>query len=76
MDTLTRSEKIALAPRLVTKRHLAERYAVSPRTITSWLRTRRLPHYRLNARCLRFDVDACDRALDGFIIQARKDGAA
>ena len=44
------------------KQTLAERYGVSPRTITNWMRADLLAFFKIR-RVVRFDVAACDAAL-------------
>lgn len=46
-------------------RQLAERYQVSSRTIQNWRDNKLIPFIRVNARLIRYDPDAVDRALRG-----------
>ena len=48
--------------RFADKRTLAERYGVSPRTITNWMSAGLLAFFKIK-RVVRFDVAACDAAL-------------
>lgn len=50
---------------LVTKKVIAHRYSVSPRTIELWVRKRRLPAIKVG-RELRFRIEDCDRAIERF----------
>lgn len=51
-------------PKLLSASQLATRYGVRPKTIRTWARRRILPVIQLSSRCLRFDPQACDAALD------------
>lgn len=44
------------------KKMLAERYGVSPRTITNWMNAGLLVFIKIR-RVVRFDIPACDAAL-------------
>lgn len=48
---------------LVTKKFLAARYSVHRKTIEEWVSCGILPVIRVNARCLRFDLEECDAAM-------------
>ena len=48
--------------RFADKRLLAQRYGVSPRTITNWMSAGLLAFFKVR-RVVRFDVAACDAAL-------------
>ena len=54
--------------RFADKRTLAERYGVSPRTISNWMSAGLLAFFKIK-RVVRFDIPACDAALrqHGFI---------
>ncbi len=45
---------------LVGKDELAERLAISPRTIEKWVGQRRIPFVRIGGRCVRFDLAEID----------------
>lgn len=49
--------------RFVTADELAKRYGVRPTTIKAWAGRERIPAVRMSARTIRFDAEACDRAL-------------
>ncbi len=49
-------------PKLVNKRDIARRYAVSERTIQELMRNDKIPYFKLGY-VVRFDIEACDRAL-------------
>jgi hypothetical protein len=72
MSTNTNStEKSPEEPqaRFVTKPGLARRYQVCPRTIENWMRSKMVPFLRIGKRGVRFDPEACDRALSRFIVK-------
>ena len=48
--------------RFADKRLLAERYGVSPRTITNWMSAGLLAFFKIK-HVVRFDVVACDASL-------------
>ncbi len=50
-------------PTLADASYMARRYSVEPKTIRRWAAEGRLPVIRLSARCLRFDVAACDAVI-------------
>lgn len=52
--------------RLITKKELSIVLSVSPRTIETWVRNRRIPAYKLGRRCTRFNLRAVLEALDQF----------
>lgn len=55
------NETIAPNDRLLTKEELAQYLQVTTRTVTIWIKKRRLPHYRLGCRRVRFkrsEIDA------------------
>lgn len=51
--------------RLLTAEELADRLAVSPRTVIEWAKTGRIPEVRASERIRRFDYDAVVEALKG-----------
>ena len=55
-------ENTAPDRRFADKQTLAERYGVSPRTITNWMSDGLLAFFKVR-RVVRFDVAACDAAL-------------
>jgi hypothetical protein len=59
---MNETEIITTDRRFADKRTLAERYGVSPRTITNWMRAGLLAFFKIR-RVVRFDVVACDAAL-------------
>ena len=48
--------------RFADKTTLAQRYGVSPRTISNWMSTGLLAFFKIK-RVVRFDIPACDAAL-------------
>jgi hypothetical protein len=52
-----------MTAKLITKKELAVWY-VHRKTIESWVDCGILPKIVINPRCIRFDVEKCDRALD------------
>ena len=48
--------------RFADKRTLAERYGVSPRTISNWMSAGLLAFFKIK-RVVRFDIPACDTTL-------------
>jgi excisionase family DNA binding protein len=46
----------------LTKKEIAARYNVSPRTVSNWVRNGILPALKIGG-VLRFDPEACDLAL-------------
>lgn len=47
----------------VSGREIARRYDVTPRTVSKWARTARIPSIRVSSRCIRFDLDAVQQAI-------------
>lgn len=56
------TEITATERRFADKRTLAERYSVSPRSITNWMNAGLLVFFKVR-RVVRFDIPACDAAL-------------
>jgi len=56
------TNQIGTDRRFADKTTLAERYGVSPRTITNWMSAGLLAFFKIK-RVVRFDVAACDAAL-------------
>jgi hypothetical protein len=50
--------------KLITKKELAVRYSAHRKTIEKWCDCGILPKVVINRRCVRFDVEKCDRAMD------------
>lgn len=48
------------------KSQIASYCNVSPRQIEKWMRERKIPYRKLGRRCVRFDLDAVDRALSRY----------
>ena len=59
---MNETETITTDRRFADKTTLAERYGVSPRTITNWMSAGLLAFFKIK-RVVRFDVAACDAAL-------------
>jgi len=53
-----------MTPKLVSKKELAARFSVHPKTIEKWVDAGILPKVRINPRCVRFDLARCDLAMD------------
>ncbi len=66
-DQATSTEKAQVG--LVKKPKIARRYDVSIRTVENWMRERRIPFVRVGLRGIRFDPNACDRALARFTVK-------
>ncbi len=47
----------------VTTEELAERLKIKPATLRGWARRRIIPCIRITPGCVRFDVEAVERAL-------------
>jgi hypothetical protein len=47
---------------------IERRYGVSPRTLDNWLRTRKIPYYKIGSM-LFFSIERCDAALERFQIK-------
>jgi len=52
-----------MTAKLISAKELAVRYSVSAKTIRKWGRCALLPVVKLNCRCIRFDVEACDTVI-------------
>ena len=50
-------------PVMVDAKDLAARYGVCEKTIRKWTHTRRIPHYKLSRRCVRYSVSECDEVI-------------
>ena len=55
--------------KLLTRRELAKRLGLSPRSISNLQARKQIPFVRLSARCVRFDVVRVLRALSKFEIR-------
>jgi hypothetical protein len=53
-----------MTAKLVTAKDLAARYSTHLKTIYKWTYCGILPVIRINRRCVRFDVEKCDRSLE------------
>ena len=53
---------------LVRRGVIERRYGVSPRTLDNWLRTRKIPYYKIGSM-LFFSVEAIDSALQRFQVK-------
>ena len=58
-------------PKLCDAEFMATRYSVEAKTIRKWASEGKIPVVRLSARCLRFDVKACDAALEKRTLNAK-----
>ncbi len=54
---------------LVRRGVIERRYGVSPRTLDSWMKSKKIPHYKIGSM-LFFSVQQCDAALERFQIKA------
>jgi len=54
---------------LVNAAFLAKRYGATLTLIRIWAKDRKIPSYRISHRCVRFDVEACDKAIDKFLVE-------
>lgn len=63
-------ENIELKQKLVNKRDIAIRYGVSERTIQEWMAKGLIPYHKIGYM-VRFDPQACDRALAQFHVASR-----
>ena len=52
--------------KMVKKAELCERYSVSSRTIENWMTSGILPFCKPSYGIVRFDIGACDKALERF----------
>ena len=55
---------------LITKKVLAARYAVTPRTVNNLMRKGVLPYLKIGS-LVRFSPEDCDRALAAFRVKSR-----
>jgi hypothetical protein len=49
---------------LVSTKEIAVRYSAHPKTELKWVRAKVLPVVRINKRCIRFNVEACDKVMN------------
>jgi len=47
---------------------MERRYGVSPRTLDNWMRTGKIPYYKIGSM-LFFSIERCDAALERFQIK-------
>jgi hypothetical protein len=40
------------------------RYSAHPKTVLKWVRAKVLPVVRINKRCIRFNVEVCDKVMN------------
>ncbi len=59
----------SLRRKLISKKELAKELSVSTRTISNWVRQKRIPLHRFSSRCIRFDPLKVLSALDKFEIK-------
>ncbi len=50
--------------KLVTKKEIAARYSVHPKTVEKWANAGIIPIVKINRRCVRFDLSKCDLAME------------
>jgi predicted site-specific integrase-resolvase len=53
-----------MTPKLITAKELAHRYSVHLKTVYDWSDRGILPVIKINKRCVRYDVEKCDAALE------------
>ncbi len=51
-------------PKLVTKKEIAARYSAHPKTVEKWVDAGIIPVVKINSRCVRFDLEKCDAAME------------
>jgi hypothetical protein len=56
-------------PNLISKRELAQRLSVSPRTIDNWSRQKLIPVHRFSSRLIRYDASKVESALEKYEIR-------
>jgi hypothetical protein len=52
-----------VADEYVSKQAILLRYGISERTLTSWIRKKRIPYLRISARSFRYRIADVERAL-------------
>jgi hypothetical protein len=52
--------------KMVKKSELCARYSVSQRTVENWMSSGILPYCKPSYGIVRFDIEACDKALERF----------
>jgi hypothetical protein len=55
---------------LVRRATIERRYQISPRTLDTWMKERRVPFIKIRGS-LFFDIESCDKALKRFEVKAR-----
>jgi excisionase family DNA binding protein len=65
----TAAKKAAIEKKYAGKAAVAARYATCPSTIEKWMRKRVLPFIKIG-RLVRFDLEACDRAILAFEVRS------
>jgi len=53
-----------MQPLLVSTKEIAVRYSAHPKTVLKWVRAKVLPVVRINKRCIRFNVEVCDKVMN------------
>jgi hypothetical protein len=53
----------------VSKQAVLLKYGISERTLTSWIRTRKIPYLRISAKCFRYRLADVEKALGGFRVK-------
>jgi predicted site-specific integrase-resolvase len=64
--TDSRTKRINAIRQLVKKHSSVTVYDVSPRTIENWMNSGMLPFFKPSYGIVRFDLEACDKALGRF----------
>ncbi len=53
-----------MTAKLVTKKEIAARYSAHPKTVEKWVQAGIIPMVKINRRCVRFDLEKCDLAME------------
>jgi hypothetical protein len=67
--SLSASGSAANDPTLLTRKELAKRLSLSPRSIDNLQRAKKISYIRLSARCIRFHLPTVLKALRHFEVQ-------
>jgi hypothetical protein len=63
-STILRRRGERMNAKLVTKKEIAARYSVHPKTVEKWADAGIIPVVKINRRCVRFDLNKCDLAME------------
>jgi hypothetical protein len=70
MEQKSNAVQSSIGEKLATTNALAKRYAISPRQVQKMTEQGVFPAVRIARRCLRYDLAACDAAMDKFSTRA------